>query len=738
MSLRINHNLAALNANRNLGLTTNELNKSMQKLSSGFRINAASDDPAGLVISEQFRAQISGLNRAIQNSEGSITMIQTAEGALTEINSLLISMRELAIHAANEGFNDIDQLKADQAEIDNAIKTIDRIAATTQFGTKKLLDGTKDNLATITTSNSSGLTIKESGLVSGQHSITATKTADSTASLNTTSLGLSLYNTDGDPYNLEERIHQLDVVQASDVAKKTSGSITLSDAFGNDLELAASAAAASAGSATNLTAAATASQAGSYTVVINYQENGESPTGNQSLTIDVEALDTMTDIASKLQAQINLNTALAGKVTATASAGNAPLRISSVNSGAQYSLKVEASTSDVDTGAGHAQAFSFTATSSRGVSNNLLRFTVNTEKNSGVTANVTVDAGTYSSLSGLVTEVNNALYEAGQHAGFGTVSGDASGTSDITATLVNSNQIQFSTRDEGSDYSIKLENLQAGDTDGTGDLMNFLKLTPDTLAVTGTDALVSFDNYTSTITSVKYNSTSNVTLWNKASGDSGRGSVDMVVSNAQNGVNVGNLLLDVKAAKFDVRLDGGPATSVTAGIDQNVYNADRSQFVSMQLGLTSQGGTEQISNTDRSLIFQVGPNVGQTVAIGIRNMSASSLGKGHAGNMFLSLAQIDVTTSQGAQDAQAIIDAAINEVSTARGKLGSFQKNSLESNLRNLRIAAQNLTASESQIRDTDMAMEMSTFTRNQILVQAGTAMLAQANQVPQVVLSLF
>src|SRR3972149_89829 len=149
ISLRINHNLAALNANRNLKLTTQALSKSMQKLSSGFRINAAADDPAGLVISEQFRSQIAGLNRAIQNSEGSISMIQTAEGALTEINNLLISMRELAIHAANEGFNDTDQLAADQAEIANAIKTIDRIASNTPFGTKKILDGSKDNIATI-------------------------------------------------------------------------------------------------------------------------------------------------------------------------------------------------------------------------------------------------------------------------------------------------------------------------------------------------------------------------------------------------------------------------------------------------------------------------------------------------------------------------------------------------------------------------------------------------------------
>ncbi len=126
MSLRINHNLAALNAHRNLVSTNSALQKSMQKLSSGYRINQGADNPAGLVISEQFRAQIAGLNRAIDNSEGSISMVQTAEGALNEINNLLISMRELAIHAANEGFNDVDQLKADQAEIDNAIKTIDR------------------------------------------------------------------------------------------------------------------------------------------------------------------------------------------------------------------------------------------------------------------------------------------------------------------------------------------------------------------------------------------------------------------------------------------------------------------------------------------------------------------------------------------------------------------------------------------------------------------------------------
>ncbi|MBU0985598.1 MAG: hypothetical protein KKA42_17135 [candidate division Zixibacteria bacterium] len=728
MSLRINHNLAAMNANRNLDLTTQNLNKSMQKLSSGFRINAASDDPAGLVISEQFRAQIAGLNRAIENSEGSITMIQTAEGALTEINNLLISMRELAIHAANEGFNDVDQLKADQAEIDNAIKTIDRIAATTQFGTKKLLDGTKDNVATITTANSSLLSIKESGLSSGAHSITSTKTSDASASLNTTSLGLSLANTDGDPVNLDERVHTIDVVQASGVAEKSSGVVGMADAFGNDLVLAAAADAAQLGSASTITAAV-AANAGSYTVIVNYQENNESPTGNQSLTVDVEVGDDMTDIAAKLQSQISLNSSLAGKITATASAANATLRLTAVNEGAQYSLKTEASSTNATTA-----VFSFAAGDDRGVSDNVLKFTVNTSKNANRTAEVTVAAGTYTSLSTLKDAINTALVTTGGAGGFGTVSGDTTGVSDITAEVFNTSQLKFTTRDEGSDYSLQM--LDTGG--GTGDLMNVLNMTADTLANSGRDALVSFDNYTNTVTSVQYNATGTATLYNKASGSTGRGSIDMVIANAQNGINTGNLLLDAKAAQFDVRLDGGPATSMKAGIESLVYNSDRSESLGITIGLTSQGGSEQINNTDQSLVFQVGPNVGQTVAIGVRNMSSSSLGKGLAGNQFLSLANVDVTTSSGAQDAQSIIDAAINEVSTTRGKLGSFQKNSLESNLRNLRIAAQNLTASESQIRDTDMAKEMSEFTKNQILVQAGTSMLAQANQTPQVVLSLF
>ena len=722
MSLRINHNLAALNAHRNLVNTTNALSASMQKLSSGYRINQGSDNPAGLVISEQFRAQIAGLNRAIENSEGSINMIQTAEGALGEINNLLISMRELAIHAANEGFNDANQLAADQAEIDNAIQTIDRIATNTQFGTKKLLDGSKANIATITSANSSQLTIRLSNLTTGMHSVSATKTADPTATLNTTSLGLSLTNTDGDPYNLEEKIHNLDVVQASDVAKKSSDAITIADAWGTNLTLAATATYAQISSAAAFSAA-TASGAGTYTVIFNYQESGEAVSGEQTINVDVVIGDDAAAVAGKFNTQIALNTELAGRIQAsgTAGAGNS-LYFTAANAGAQYSFKTNASSTDASVA-----LFSVASQNVRGVSADTLSATATTVKNSTVTQTVTVAAATYSSLSSLVAALDTGLLAA-----FGTVSGGT--VADIDAVVWDTNKIQFATRDEGSDYKLKLNTVGGG----TGDLENVLNFTPDTLANAGTDALVSFDNYTSTISAVKYGSTSEITLANMAEGETGRGTLKLTVSNAQVGVNLGNLLVDVKAAKFSVSLDGGPVSSVTAGVDATIYTADRSESLKVNYDLTSVGGTETINNTDQSLVFQIGANVGQTTRIGLRNMSASTLGMNLPGNMFTSLAKIDVTTVQGAQDAQSIIDASINEVTTTRGTLGSFQKNTLESNLRNLRIAAQNLTASESFIRDTDMAKEISEFTKNQILLQAGVAMLAQANQVPQVVLSLF
>ena len=136
----VQHNITAMNANRMLGLTTGALAKSSEKLSSGYRINRAADDAAGLTISEKMRKQIRGLDRASTNAEDGVSAVQTAEGALTEVHSMLQRMNELATQSAN-GTNSISDRKAIQDEIDQLTTEIDRVAETTKFNEIYLLKG---------------------------------------------------------------------------------------------------------------------------------------------------------------------------------------------------------------------------------------------------------------------------------------------------------------------------------------------------------------------------------------------------------------------------------------------------------------------------------------------------------------------------------------------------------------------------------------------------------------------
>jgi len=147
--MRIAHNITALNAWRQLNLVSNELSKSVERISSGYRINRAADDPAGLVLSENLRAQVVGMDQALSNTQDGISMIQTAEGALTEIHSLLDSMRSLALHAANTAAATPEAIAADQEQLDSAINSINRIATTTAYAGKKLLNGSAGKQAEI-------------------------------------------------------------------------------------------------------------------------------------------------------------------------------------------------------------------------------------------------------------------------------------------------------------------------------------------------------------------------------------------------------------------------------------------------------------------------------------------------------------------------------------------------------------------------------------------------------------
>jgi flagellin len=194
MSLRINTNMSALNALRNVERASDGFGRSIEKLASGLRINRGADDPAGLIRSEDLRAQIAGLEQAIANSQDATNLIKTAEGALEEVHNLLRSMRQLAVASGNTGTNDQTALQANQNQIRSAIESINRIAAQTQFGTKKLLDGTAGLSAVVTdarriggmffggsvvgTDSAGGTIVREYALGSGVITIDVTTAAE--------------------------------------------------------------------------------------------------------------------------------------------------------------------------------------------------------------------------------------------------------------------------------------------------------------------------------------------------------------------------------------------------------------------------------------------------------------------------------------------------------------------------------------------------------------------------------
>jgi flagellin len=218
VGLRINNNIAAFNSYRNLSVTDGQMSKSLEKLSSGFRINRAADDASGLAISEGLRAQIGGLKVAVRNAQDGISVVQTAEGALTETHSILQRMRDLAVQASNDGSQSTSSKAAAQSEFSQLISELDDIASKTTFNGTKLLDGSfagtfqvgsqaGETLAvSVTTAMSStGLSVNSLNLsTAASAAITAVNTAIGTVSTTRANLGAS-------QNRLEHKINNLNV-----------------------------------------------------------------------------------------------------------------------------------------------------------------------------------------------------------------------------------------------------------------------------------------------------------------------------------------------------------------------------------------------------------------------------------------------------------------------------------------------------------------------------------------------
>ena len=172
--MRLNHNALAYTANNNLNAINNNLTKSMQRLSSGYKVNKSSDDPAAKAISQRMEAQIRGLSKAVDNSNDGISLIQTAEGALDEVHSILARIRELAVRGANEVYEEVDR-DAMQDEIRQLQEELDRISESTEFNGRKLLNGELNKKGYVDTD---GLSIVEIGgdIEPGEYGITVKAT----------------------------------------------------------------------------------------------------------------------------------------------------------------------------------------------------------------------------------------------------------------------------------------------------------------------------------------------------------------------------------------------------------------------------------------------------------------------------------------------------------------------------------------------------------------------------------
>lgn len=572
MALRINHNIAALNALRNLNETDNALSRSLERLSSGERINRAADSPANMVISEQMRGQIASIGQAIQNSEASISMVQTAEAALNEVSALLISMRQRTIHAANEGANDEKMLAADQAEIENALATVDRIARTSQFGTRILLDGSN---------GANGVAVGDGLSFVSASPITKSSPADG---------------------------YLIDITRPATRAEKSGQRpITIEDLRSNDVDALVQ----------------------SFRIMI--------AEGGKNISFDMENNEDG-NVIRKLLAEMDRNP------------------------GAFDTDLVERNIRDT-------------------IAENLQR---------------------KADINGLKLEIflkneNDPLLVV-RHRVFGSKNTFFVGatTEDVLAVEIN----RFEEATPGRDVEGTVDGKIAV---GDGELLMGAE-------ATDTEGLaIRFDSVRTVKDRVP-----------KFIPDGGEIAPNPRIQELRDDIKAG--FQPVEDARFLTEDEDGEFIVFTWEAPADV-SRDTDGFVHI---------------TQNSLSFQVGPTRGQQVKISLIDAKTNRLGTGIDNvSGFQSLKEIDVTTPDGAQDALLLIDDAITDISVLRADLGAFQKNTLESNAKSLRIAEENLISAESSIRDADMAKEMSIFTRNQVMMSAGMAMLAQANQTPQTVLTL-
>lgn len=635
MALTINTNLTALNAQRNLNNTQSTLNKSMQRLSTGLRINSAKDDAAGLAISNRMDSQIRGMNQAARNANDAISLAQTAEGAMNEVTSLLQRMREISVQASNATYSDSDRASL-QNEMDQFFEEIDRIADSTTFNGINLLDG------------SSGTRTIQVGAQSGE---TVSMTL---GSIKTGALNLNGYSAAG-----ELNSGRIDAsggnVTTTDGLTINGVDIDSGDATSNTAEGAAA--------AINEQTSLTGVSATAYNIVegsgnVSGITDGTASTG---LTINGDVVAASGNMEELVD---NINRDVAGITATLNSAGGVTL---SNDTGADIEIENASNTGlTADTYHGYLaltddnnEAIEITETTS----GDLALWGFNASTGSG-----SVTGGT----------VTSAALDAGDLLINGVDVGDVTGTSagDKAAAI---NAISDQTGVTASAETSQAFSLDFGQA-----------TTSDGLTINGTE-------------------------------------VNLLEANLGGTVNLENVISEindtVQGVVASANEDGELVLTSSSGLNIDIVDGD-----------TFLGGGD---TTYRGTISLESSNGGDVVITGKDTDTIAKAGFAEQGGADAVIGSgLSVGTVANANVAIERIDDALNNIASQRGNLGAIQ-NRLDSTISNLGSVAENLTAANSRILDADFASETAAMTKAQIMTQAGTAMLAQANQLPQTVLSL-
>jgi len=665
MALTVNTNMAALNAQRHLGAVNSKLGKSIERLSSGLRINKAADDPAGIAIATKMSAQVRGSNQAIRNANNAISLVQTAEGGINTVTNILQRLRELAVQASSDDNTSTDRLNL-KSEADALISELTRAANTSEFNNMRLLDGSfSGKYFQIGSNYGQNITFSISdtrGSAIGSIAKEDLDIADGVTTAYNANFGIGEFTINDT--NVAATSASDDQYSVLDVSSTQIDALTVSEA------------------ATGLGITGSVADGGSVEISFNVRfiVNGVSLSLAYAYSMaSVGSASGLDDVTSILVTGASLTADIVSAIANNASLTALNITARAVNTSGWVLER---------TGGGEVTVLVSMngggAISGGGISDGTVQASANF---SFIGASQLVSAG-----SGVI---GNG-YDLSAAAAPTVYNGESSAIAKAAAI----NQVKNTT---GVDASARAtsKTMATAVTNGTlaaGDIyINGYDLGSVTILASDTDAaLVTAINSISSDTGVT------------ASVSSTTGYLTLTAADGR------NITVTGKSATETAYLGLGAAHSGTTYI----YRAEIRMVDNSAITLS--GTLEDLYDDGTAGGTTKNSDVAKTISVDTTE----------------NIATMDYSTQDGAQDAILAVDSALDAVNTIRAGIGAVQ-NRLEYTVANLTIASENMSASEGAIRDADFAFEVAVFTRSQIMVQAATAMLAQANTVPQVALQL-